>query len=136
MGVWSIHADVDFARLGLSGAGVCVERRLGREVHGGRAGPGGVVLFCLVFDLALLALLVISEGQFSPTLLPWLLLFNPADVYRLINLSGFDTGPASVGVMALAGDLAVPTAVLWLCLALWVVGPLAWAYWLFGRRAA
>lgn len=92
--------------------------------------------FVLVFDLALLALLVISEGQFSPALLPWLLLFNPADVYRLINLSGFDTGPASVGVMALGGDLAVPAAMLWLCLAAWVAGPLAWAYWLFGRRAA
>ena len=29
VGVWSIHADVDLARLGLSGAGICVERRLG-----------------------------------------------------------------------------------------------------------
>ena len=92
--------------------------------------------FVLVFDLALLALLVLSEGQFSPTLLPWLLLFNPADVYRLINLSGFDAGPASMGVMALGADLAVPEAALWLCLAAWVAGPLAWAYWLFGRRAA
>ncbi len=48
--------------------------------------------FVLVFDLALLALLVLSKGQFNPQGLPWLLLLNPTDVYRLINLSGFGTG--------------------------------------------
>lgn len=42
-------------------------------------------LFVLVFDLALLTILVVTEGRISPELLPWLLLFNPTDIYRLIN---------------------------------------------------
>jgi len=90
--------------------------------------------FVLVFDLVLLALLVLSEGKFSPDLLPWLLLLNPADVFRLINLSGFDSSANAVGVMALGSDLPMPGVLLWLCLSLWVAAPLWLAYRLFCRR--
>ncbi len=92
-------------------------------------------LFVLVFDLVLLALLVLSEGSFSPDALPWLLLLNPADIYRLINLSGFGGGNA-MGVLALGGDLPVPGAALWLCLLLWVGASLLLAYGVFRRRPA
>lgn len=90
-------------------------------------------LFVLVFDLALLALLVFSKGKFSPELLPWLLLLNPTDVYRLINLSGFEGGGA-MGALALGADLPVRGAGLWLCLLAWVGLPLLAAYGLFRRR--
>jgi len=93
-------------------------------------------LFVLVFDLALLALLVLSQGKFNPDLLPWLLLLNPTDVYRLINLSGFEGSGNAVGVMALGGDLPLAGGLLWLCLLLWVVAPLLLAYGVFRRRAA
>ncbi|MEX3776433.1 ABC transporter permease [Pseudomonas sp. MYb118] len=92
--------------------------------------------FVLVFDLALLALLVLSEGQFNPKVLPWLLLLNPADIYRLINLSGFDGGATTSGVLTLGTDLPLPGAMLWLCLALWVAAPLSSAWLLFRRRAS
>ncbi|MCH2340274.1 ABC transporter permease [Pseudomonas sp. NPDC047963] len=92
-------------------------------------------LFVLVFDLVLLALLVLSEGKFNPELLPWLLLFNPADIYRLINLSGFEGGNA-MGVLALGSDLPLPTAALWLCLLLWVGVSLLLAHGVFRRRPA
>lgn len=90
--------------------------------------------FVLVFDLALLALLVLSEGRFSPDLLPWLLLFNPTDVYRLINLSGFAAGSSGAAVLTLGSDLPVPGPWLWLCLWLWMAVPLWLAYRLFNRR--
>ena len=92
-------------------------------------------LFVLVFDLVLLALLVLSEGSFSPEALPWLLLLNPADIYRLINLSGFEGGNA-MGVLALGSDLPLPAAALWLCLLLWVGVSLLLAYGVFRRRPA
>jgi len=91
--------------------------------------------FVLVFDLALLALLVLSKGQFNPKILPWLLLLNPADIYRLINLSGFEPGANTAGVLTLGSDLPMPGAMLWLCLLLWVAVPLAAAWLLFRRRA-
>ena len=91
--------------------------------------------FVLVFDLVLLALLVLSEGQFNPKVLPWLLLLNPADIYRLINLSGFEPGASTAGVLTLGSDLPMPGSMLWLCLSLWVAVPLGSAWLLFRRRA-
>ena len=79
-------------------------------------------------------LISVSEGKISPELLPWLLLLNPADIYRLINLSGFDAGAQGLGVMSLAGDLPVGQTVLWLCLLAWVVVILAWAHRAFAKR--
>lgn len=93
-------------------------------------------LFVLVFDLALLALLVLSEGSFNPDLLPWLLLLNPADIYRLINLSGFAMGGEATGVLSLGGDLPLPAYGLWLCMLAWLGALLAAAYGLFRRRLA
>lgn len=92
-------------------------------------------LFVLVFDLVLLALLVFSEGQLSPQLLPWLLLLNPADLYRLVNLAGFD-GTGAMGVLSLGAELPMPVAALWGCLLLWVAASLSLAYGVFRRRPA
>lgn len=91
-------------------------------------------LFVLVFDLVLLALLVMSEGAFNPDTLPWLLLLNPTDVYRLINLMGLDMGGNGVGVMSLAADLPVSASVLWAVLGLWVALALLLANTLFMRK--
>lgn len=90
--------------------------------------------FVLVFDLLLLALLVLSEGQFSSSLLPWLLLLNPTDIYRLINLSGFDSLNGELGVLSLGSELPFPSSMLGLGLLLWVLGTLWVAYSMFRRR--
>lgn len=90
--------------------------------------------FVLIFDLLLLVALVASEGKFSPEALPWLLLFNPTDVYRLINLTGFEAGGEGVGVMALATDLPVASAWLWLCMLAWGGALLAFAQRGFNKR--
>jgi len=91
-------------------------------------------LFVLVFDLVLLALLVLSEGKFNPELLPWLLLLNPTDIYRLINLSGFEGSGSAMGVLSLGADLPVPASVLWLCLLAWIGVSLLLAYGIFRQR--
>lgn len=91
-------------------------------------------MLVLVFDLVLLAVLVMSQGHLSPDALPWLLLLNPTDVYRLINLVGFEQGGQSMGVMAMAGDLPLGSALLWLCLLLWAALALALAHRSFNKR--
>ena len=89
-----------------------------------------------LIGLVLLALLVLSEGKFNPELLPWLLLLNPTDIYRLINLSGFEGSGSAMGVLSLGADLPVPAAMLWLCLLAWVGVSLLLAYGIFRRRLA
>lgn len=61
--------------------------------------------FVLIFDLMLLGILVASEGKLNPDLLPWLLLLNPTDIYRLLNIVAFEGGAQLTGVLSLGSDL-------------------------------
>lgn len=90
--------------------------------------------FVLIFDLALLGLLVASEGKLNPDLLPWLLLLNPTDIYRLLNIVAFEGGAQLTGVLSLGADLPMGPAGLWAALVVWFVIPLAGAWALFRNR--
>ena len=90
--------------------------------------------FVLIFDLVLLGVLVASEGQFSAGLLPWLLMLNPTDIYRLLNIAAFDGGAQLSGVLSLGTDLPFGALGLWAGLVLWFVLPLTGALLLFRNR--
>lgn len=76
----------------------------------------------------LLGTLVASEGKFNPDLLPWLLMLNPTDIYRLLNIVAFGDSNQLSGVLSLG------SAGLWLGLVLWCAIPLAGALLLFRNR--
>ena len=90
--------------------------------------------FVLIFDLMLLGVLVASQGEFNPDLLPWLLLLNPTDIYRLLNILAFSDGNQLSGVLSLGTDLPIGPAGLWMALVFWFVIPLAGAWTLFRHR--
>ncbi|KAA1175977.1 ABC transporter permease subunit [Marinobacter salinexigens] len=90
--------------------------------------------FVLIFDLVLLGTLVASEGKFNAELLPWLLMLNPTDIYRLLNIVAFGDGAQLSGVLSLGADLPVGAVGLWFALVLWFVIPLAGALLLFRNR--
>lgn len=90
--------------------------------------------FVLIFDLMLLGTLVASEGKLNPELLPWLLMLNPTDIYRLLNIVAFGDGAQLSGVLSLGADLPISAGGLWLALVLWCVIPLAGAWALFRHR--
>ena len=90
--------------------------------------------FVLIFDLMLLGTLVASEGQFSAELLPWLLMLNPTDVYRLLNIVAFGDTAQLSGVLSLGADLPIGATGLWIGLVLWFAIPLAGALLLFRNR--
>ncbi|MCK7546570.1 ABC transporter permease [Marinobacter koreensis] len=90
--------------------------------------------FVLIFDLLLLGSLVASEGKLNADLLPWLLMLNPTDIYRLLNIVAFGNGPQLTGVLSLGADLPIGMAGLWAALVLWVALPLAGALALFRNR--
>src|SRR5690554_21049 len=90
--------------------------------------------FVLIFDLMLLGTLVASQGEFNPELLPWLLLLNPTDIYRLLNIVTFSDSAQLSGVLSLGADLPIGPSGLWLALVLWFVIPLTGAWALFRSR--
>jgi Cu-processing system permease protein len=46
--------------------------------------------FVLVFDLLLLGALVVTGGSYGGEIFPLLLLLNPADVFRILNIFSLD----------------------------------------------
>ena len=61
------------------------------------------LLMVLVFDMALLGILVVDQGRIiSAPVLEALLFLNPTDLYRLTNLTGFNVSQFS-GMAGLAG---------------------------------
>jgi Cu-processing system permease protein len=87
--------------------------------------------FVLVFDLLLLGVLVATGGRFGGDTFAWLLLLNPADVFRILNVFSLDDVrtlyglstivPASMGSQVLLGGVML----------IWIAVPLLVARWRF-----
>lgn len=93
------------------------------------------LLLVLVYDMALLGVLVLDRGQhIGGAALSALLLLNPTDVYRLFNLTGFANVSMFSGMAGLAGSAPLSVGVLVAALALWTLVPLGFASLSFSRR--
>jgi Cu-processing system permease protein len=83
--------------------------------------------------LALLALLVGVEDGVTQQGLTQLMMLNPADIFRLVNLTGLDSNDVN-GALSVAIKASLSQAQLLLTLTAWVVLPLALANFLFSRK--
>lgn len=97
---------------------------------------GAWLLFVIVFDLALMGLLVASKGELGADLFPSLLLLNPADAYRLFNLTAFEGVRKISGLGGLSAAAQFSPATLLAALVAWIAVPLLAAITLFNRREA
>lgn len=91
------------------------------------------LFFVLVFDLTLLALLVGVEEGLTQSGLVQLMMFNPADLFRLINLSALSSSDVN-GVLAVAIDSTYSTTTLLLIMLAWIVLPLGIAMTMFRNK--
>jgi Cu-processing system permease protein len=93
------------------------------------------LFFVLLYDMALLGLLVLDQGRVvSGGVLNTLLLINPTDTYRLFNLAGSAQVSAFSGMAGLADSMKLSASMLLGALAAWAVLPLALAAIAFSRR--
>ena len=93
------------------------------------------LLLVLVYDMALLGVLVLDQGKHvTGAVLDLLLLLNPTDIYRLFNLTGFATVSLLSGMAGLAGKVALGPPLLLAALVAWTILPLAGAALAFSRR--
>jgi Cu-processing system permease protein len=105
-----------------------------------RAAAGGIaigiwLLLVLVYDMAVLGVLVADQGRtLDAGAVNWLLLVNPADAYRLLNLAGTNSVGTFAGVAGLSAQAGLSPAASLGSLALWTIIPLAAAATLFARR--
>jgi Cu-processing system permease protein len=89
----------------------------------------------VLFDMGLLGFLAATQGRgVSASVFRWILLLDPTDIFRLINLAGFAEVRRYSGMAGLPALAAAPGAALALALALWVAAPLGLTVLLFSRR--
>lgn len=90
-------------------------------------------VFALAFDLAILALLVGVDQGINQSLLTQLLMLNPADIFRLVNMSGLDSHNIN-GALAMTTNTHLSQGQLFLALFAWVALPLTLSILLFYRK--
>jgi len=88
--------------------------------------------FVLIYDMGLLGILVATEGQVHANIFPYLLLLNPTDIFRLINLVTFETN--GTGLLSIAADQSFSISGLLISMLAWIVLPFLLAYYRLLRR--
>lgn len=114
--------------------GYLVSALVGERGTAGGIAIGVWLLFVLIYDMALLGALVVDQGRtVSGGILNTLLLLNPTDVYRLLNLGSGSAGSLS-GMAGVAESAALSPLLLIGVLIAWTMVPLAAAILVFSRR--
>ena len=89
----------------------------------------------LVFDLLLLGLLVASGGELGGWLggdgFAYLLLLNPTDLFRILNVFSLDDVRRLYGLASVVPAPLADVRLLALAMLAWIAVPLAWAGWRF-----
>lgn len=97
---------------------------------------GAWLALVVIFDMALLGVLVADQGRvMSAPVLNAVLLFNPTDVYRLLNLTGHENVAMFAGVAGLADQVRLPFALLLAAQLLWIAVPFSLAAVAFHRKS-
>lgn len=99
-----------------------------------RASGGAIALwffFVLVFDLLLLGALVVSGGAVAASAFPYLLLLDPADVFRILNIFGMDEVRTLYGLTTVFPERLANPLLLGSVMVAWIVVPLGLASWKF-----
>jgi Cu-processing system permease protein len=97
---------------------------------------GAWLFFVLLYDTALLGILVADQGRVvSKPVLDALLLLNPADVYRLFNMTASESVSIYAGMAGPGDPAALAPAVYIGVLAAWIALPFALAIAAFRGRA-
>jgi len=89
--------------------------------------------FVLVFDLLLLGALVVTGGQWGGEFFPYLLLANPADVFRILNIFSLDDVRILYGLATVFPRALANPWLLGLVMFAWIAVPLGIASWRFRK---
>ncbi|MBL1377747.1 ABC transporter permease [Zobellella iuensis] len=89
--------------------------------------------FVVVFDLLMLGLLIGLPERLDFASLPYLMLLNPADIFRIFNLGLLSSAEVKTGVLAAGSSLGLEPAGLLAGLLLWLGSIMGLARFLFQR---
>lgn len=89
--------------------------------------------FVLIYDLLLLGGLVLTGGAYVGDVFPYLLLLNPADVFRILNIFSLEEVRTLYGLATVFPEKLANPALLGAVIVAWIAAPLALAAWRFRK---
>lgn len=87
--------------------------------------------FVLIFDLLLMGALVLSQGSLNSTTFAALMMLNPADVFRLMNIFSSEQVRSMYGLATVMPERLTDPGVLLVIMLAWIVMPFLLAHWRF-----
>lgn len=87
--------------------------------------------FVLIFDLLLTGALVVSDGSLSSTVFGALLMLNPADIFRLLNIFSSEQVQSMYGLATVMPERLTNPAILTAIMFGWIITPFLIARWKF-----
>jgi Cu-processing system permease protein len=87
--------------------------------------------FVLIFDLVLMGVLVASQGVLGSGVFGALLMLNPADVFRLLNIFSSEQVQNMYGLATVMPDTLTNPSVLVAVMLGWIIAPFLVAHWRF-----
>ncbi|WP_210411917.1 ABC transporter permease [Noviherbaspirillum sp. UKPF54] len=87
--------------------------------------------FVLIFDLLVMGALVMSQGALGSGVFGALLMLNPADIFRLLNIFSSEQVQNMYGLATVMPETLTNPAVLISLMLAWIVTPFILAHWRF-----
>lgn len=92
------------------------------------------LLFTIIYDLALIGLLIITKGEIGISLFSILLMFNPVDIYRILNFISIGEFQVLIGLASVELPAYIRTSMLLGISLIWIIAPLGISYYYFKKR--
>ena len=92
------------------------------------------LIFTILYDLGLIGLLINTKGGIGTHLFSLLLIFNPVDVYRILNFISIGEFKILIGLASVEFPVYMRTPLLWGVSLLWILVPLVISYYSFKKR--
>jgi Cu-processing system permease protein len=89
--------------------------------------------YVLVYDLILLGILVATEGRYTGAAFPVLLLLNPADIFRILNVFSLEEVRTLYGLATVFPEALANPWLLGATMVFWIIAPIVFAYIRFHR---
>ncbi|MEO5356818.1 MAG: ABC transporter permease [Nitrospirae bacterium YQR-1] len=92
------------------------------------------LLFTILYDLALVGVLIVTKGVLSPKIFSLLLVLNPVDVYRILNFLTIGQYSIILGLASVDLPGFMNRYILWVVNFLWIIIPLWISYFVFKKK--
>ena len=92
------------------------------------------LIFTILYDLALIGLLIVTKGSMGTGIFTTLLMLNPVDVYRILNFISIGEFQVMIGLTSVDFPEYIGGSMLWGISLIWIIAPLSISYYYFKRR--